>query len=105
MWFRWIIVLGVFALGYKSAGWAGGVMALVVFGFLAVFFYTACDAWSTITQSMNRPRITNEDHSQNLHVHNGSTMPGQPTSQEWAGIVEVGRQHYQTQTTKGRLTS
>ena len=92
---RWGVVIGVFVLGWKSMGWEGGVMALVIFGFLCIFFYTACDAWGAIKSELGRPRITNEDHSQNVHIH--SATPGQPTSQEWAAIVEVGRRELQQQ--------
>lgn len=98
---RWLVVVGVFLLGVKADGFAGGICAFVVFGISCILFYTACDAWSALKEGMSRPRITHQDHSQNLHVHTGESMPGQPTEVEWAAIVEVGRR--QIERPKGNL--
>lgn len=88
--FRYAIVIGVALLGAHAQGFAGAIMALVIFGVLACAFYTATDAWSSAKQAFSKPRITNEDNSQTLHVHTGESMPGQNI--DWPAVVEVGRQ-------------
>lgn len=93
MLWRYGLVVAIFAIGFKVEGLAGGTMAVVIFGFFAIMFYTACDAWATIRNEVARGRVTNEDHSQTLHVHTGESMPGEPTSREWGAIVEVARRY------------
>jgi len=91
--YRWLVLVGILAVGVRSGGFVGGITALIVFGIFCITFYTACDAWGAITGAMNRPRISVEDHSQQVHVHTGESRPGQPTEIEWAAVVEVARQH------------
>lgn len=93
---RYAIIGLVFLIGLKAEGISGGFMAVVIFGIMLVCFYTACDAWESVKGAVG-PRQQTEITEQHLHVHTGETMPGQPTSQEWAGIVEVGRQNYNRQ--------
>jgi hypothetical protein len=88
---RLAIVAAVVLLGAKEGGFGGAICAFTVFGIFSILFYTACDAWGALKEGMSRPRITHQDHSQNLHVHTGQSMPGEPTEREWAALIEVGR--------------
>lgn len=87
---RYGVVILVALLGLWRNGLTGLILSLIVFGIFMFFVYTAIDGWNSVRNSI--PRNTHNTQNQTLNVFTGDNRPGTVTEEEWAGIVEAGRQ-------------